>query len=170
MCVKPKVWTTETVRSRVIEEGNCWIWQHGLNSAGYPMASIHGRVSLVGAWLYFHLNGGEPDRKHFITTKCRNKLCVSPLCLQRESRSDVNRRRKMNPAKKYAMYRDQSFKNGFAKIDMEKAREIRASSDHWTVIAEKYGLKQDAIYKIRANKSWIEQVANSSVFNWRPAA
>lgn len=68
------------------------------------------------------------------------------------------------------MYRELAFKNGFAKIDMEKAREIRASSEHWTVLAERYGLGEDAIYKIRANKSWIEQVANASVFTWRPAA
>lgn len=90
---KPKVWTAETVRSRVVEEGDCWIWQNGCNGSGYPMAHIEGRVSLVGAWLYFHLNGGGPDRKHFISAKCRNRRCVSPLCLVRESRSDINKRR-----------------------------------------------------------------------------
>lgn len=164
------VWTVKMVHDRIKEEGDCWIWQLGVSSRGYPQARIDRKASLVGAWLYHHLNSTAPDRRHVVKTKCGNRLFVSPKCLVRVSRSESVAAASRNAVKVTLALRARAIREGWAKLDMEKARAIRASNESAAALAEVYGVSRDAIYKIRRGTNWAESAANSSVFNWRPAA
>ncbi len=46
----------------------------------------------------------------------------------------------------------------FAKITMEIAREIRASSESAIVLAKRYGVSDETIYSVRHNRTWREDV------------
>lgn len=43
-----------------------------------------------------------------------------------------------------------------ARLDMEKARAIRASSDNDTELAEQYGVSRETIRQIRLGRTWRE--------------
>jgi hypothetical protein len=160
-------WTFQTLHDRCTEEGNCRLWNGSLNSAGHPTASINGKNTLVRRYVLEHLMDKRLGRTNRAATYCNNPVCCSERCLFVSSPSAVLKRAYVtlmqNPAELHKR-RQFSVKAGFAKLNMEKADQIRASQEAPKVLAERFGVSTNSIYEIRRGHSWRRSTANS-VFN-----
>ena len=162
-------WTLQTVLDRCEEVGECWLWKQGLQSKGYPQASINGKSGQsVRRHVYVDLMGKKPPgSKWCIVSRCRNRRCVSPRCLMLKSRADVNQ----------AAYdrglRRPSLPPGpvgcaVPKLTPELVDQIRQiEGQTQTAIAKRYGVHPRTICKILRGEAW-KAPAENSVFGWRP--
>lgn len=177
MSGKAHKWTLKTVRDRSEQEGACWLWARDINvRTGFPQACINGKSGMsVRRFVFTCLMRKELPKGHVVSTTCGNKACVSPRCLVAKTYGEVlsdaykTGARWITRASQLERTMD---RKGHVKLDLTKAREIRASkesSDYW---ARKCGVNRRTINKVRANQSWPEpQVAvNASVFTWAAAA
>ncbi len=172
MSVKHTVWTLDTVRSRCVEEGECWIWGQALNSCGYPQASVNGKNTRVQRFIFTDLLGKELPAGHVISQSCRNKACCAPDCQiaitygQRLVRTYAEGR-KSSVAERIGK-REKLIAQGWpVKLDMQKAREIRSRvGETHAALAAEFKVHPKTIYEIRRNRSWTEAANGSSVFTW----
>lgn len=153
----------KTIRDRCTEDGDCWIWQQAVNSAGYPQASIDGkggqmvrRAALVAA-------GKQPAKRYKrVTDNCGNRRCCNPEHLRWSCFSDLlkesYRTGRRNTRAEYLKRLEASQRTGKAKLTWEKVREIRVRlvNETCSKIAPDYGVKEKAITNIKFNRSWRE--------------
>lgn len=167
---KAKVWTLADVQAMCIEEDDCWIWKGAIRPDGQPFGWMNGRVRLIRQWVYLTTKRIEKQPGMRVFGGCGKYGCVAAGCSEYVSYADSTRRMKRDKARDMLVQRQRNIDRGNAILNMEKAREIRRSDLPQRKLAEIYGVSQSAIRRIKANELWAEQVANSSVFNWRPAA
>lgn len=106
-------------------------------------------------------NGG-PVRLYVVCDN-DNPNCANPEHLFLGTRSDNH---KDSYRKGRGGFQKHPEHAGNRKLDMEKARAIRASSDSAAVLAERYGVSRNAIWHIRSGKRWAEPAARA-VERWR---
>lgn len=127
---------------------------------------------MVRRWVYENLKGYKLRPKHVVTSTCRNRACCNPSHLRQVTMSEslalahqFGERRANNAATK----RNAGMKAGIYKLNMEIAREIRASFGLSNQeLAEKFGISKLHVSAIKNNRCWKESVQGNSVFNWRP--
>lgn len=73
--------TEERWRSRVIEDGTCLVYPHGLDKDGYAVIWHEGRRTRVHRWTYEHFVGPIPDDLP-LDHLCRNVACCLPSHLE----------------------------------------------------------------------------------------
>lgn len=157
-------------------EGRCQVWQQGVNGKGYPQATIHGSPMLVARFVLMQSLGRQILPKHCAVPRCGNKRCVSAHCLREVSRSDVlsdvYRTGRRRVELELEGRRGIMLAQGKAKLDMQKAREIRLLQGRETAtdLAKQFGVSRKTITSIWAGQRWAEAANGSSVFAWRPAA
>lgn len=162
------------LRIRTEHDGNCVIWQQGLNSHGYPQGRWDNRPVLVARLVIQHRDKRPMSRKECAVAACGNRLCVSEICLKRTNRSVVMRRSYRSGARdlsKERIARNQiAIDKGWAKLDWQKVDEIRAKYPHKNItqLAQEYGMSQKAVSKVVRNLSWVRCEIPASVFQWRP--
>lgn len=158
-------WSLDRLRDRCDEIGNCLLWRETVNSAGYPCASIDGKATMVRMWVYTGLMGKQLLGGRQVTARCFNKRCCSPLCLFSATRKEILKRAyvQIMADPEEARKRQQfSVTNGFAKLDQERADEIRLSDLTAKELAAMHKVSSHTIYQIRAGKSYtIPKIANS---------
>jgi hypothetical protein len=149
----------KTIRDRCTEDGDCWIWQQGVNSAGHPQARVYGKSEMVRRHALVE-SGKEPyGRYKRVTDTCGNRLCCNPAHLKWACQADIVRAAyragKRNTASEYLSRVCAVQKTGFAKLDWKRALEIRARADEPTrLLAKEYGVGVHCINNIKANRSW----------------
>jgi hypothetical protein len=173
-------WTLKTVQDRCIEDGECWIWQQGVNSKGYPQACINGKGGLiVRRFVYENLMGRNLRKGFVVSSRCNNRLCCSPDCLVQKTRSEVLEGsyargvRSVESEYMARVLRHMRDKTFHVRLDFDKAREIRArlaQGETTAALSKEFGVGQSAIRDIRRNITWREQSSNASVFTWAAAA
>ncbi len=67
----------ESILARCIEEGDCLIWPHGVNSSGQPMARIDGKITMLRPAV-FHSKGKPLRPGNRVTTSCDCARCLNP--------------------------------------------------------------------------------------------
>lgn len=157
-------------------DGRCQVWQQSVNGKGYPQANIYGSPMLVSRFVLEQKLGRKILPKHCAVPLCGNTRCVSEHCLREVSRSDVLRdvyrsgRRRVDL--ELEARREIMLSQGRAKLDMQKARQIRTlqGSETATDLAKQFGVSRKTITSIWAGQRWAEAANGSSVFAWRPAA
>lgn len=171
---KAEPWTEKTLRDRCTEVGECLIWDHGVNGMGYPQAHIDGKGGqMVRRWVFTRLMGNELKKGHVVSAKCEQILCCSQGCLVDRTYS-VNLRKSYKDGKRctvaeYTKRQQQRIDCGFAKLNLEKARQIRARKDESSaVLAAEFGITTNHVTSVWREQCWKEAAANSSVFAWRP--
>ena len=165
--------TLESLHAYCTAEGDCLLWNLGTNSAGYPMARLDGPAQNVRRYVFSELMGKELCGKHRVSSKCNNRLCVSPHCLIRLtpgqiiSRSYVNR----NQDDELEYRRAKMIERYGAVLSLDIARKIRAERMHEpnNNLAREYGCSKKTIYEVKRGTIWRERRVASSVFSWRPA-
>ena len=171
-------WNTDLVRSRCEVDGDCWIWANGLNNRGYPQASIERKPQLVGRWVLNQMltsAGRKPlNSKEVAVPRCANRLCVSPACPEKRTRSKLLIESYASKArdKEIEARRERAIARGWAKLTHEQAREIRLVQGQRRAVdlGNEFGVHPDTIRRIWRGDKWREQHAANSVFTWRPAA
>ena len=149
----------EFVQQHTVDDGGCLIWTGRLScSSGAPkMGNKSARRE------YFQATKGPIRAGRVITSTCGHHLCMEHLA--QITRSDVSRKQNADPsirARKRASSARASRAKG--KINMEIARQIRASTDSLDVEAAKHGVDRSLIHKIRTHKAWREDVFQASPF------
>ena len=66
-------------------DGECWIWQEGLDKDGYPNYIRFGGKRYRPHRLVYELYIGELDLNLTIDHLCRNKICIRPEHLEQVS-------------------------------------------------------------------------------------
>lgn len=148
----------------VEEVGDCWLWQRGTTPHGYPIMKIAGfgccHVRRVVATLVGHqLATREP-----VETTCNERCCLNPAHLRPSNsrqiaKSAAKRGAFSSLTRRIKIAKNRRMANG-VKIDIEKAREIRASSESGPVLAKRYGIAKSAINRIKRGEAWIEYQDN----------
>jgi len=147
------MWFDKWLEERVIPEPNsgCWIWLKATDTAGYGMAKDYrtSRNDKAHRLVYRHLIGEIP---HGICVchHCDNRLCCNPdhlfLGTKRDNANDRDRKGRCK--------RNDGLFNGRHKLTPEEVLEIRLMPGSQQSIADRYGVSQVAISKIKLGKHW----------------
>lgn len=151
--------TLESLRSRVIEVGDCWEWQGYMQNGTPQVVAYPGGVKKMVSVrkTLRELVTGQPQPDGHYSNTCGNHRCVNPEHTLYKSESghmrEMGRKRKVTAvtANKLRKFRVEA---GLAKLDESKAQEIRLSPEPAPVLAERFGVSKSWITKIRRGKAW----------------
>lgn len=140
-----------------IEDGDCLIWNGRLSkSSGHPKYG-----DMVMRREVWKARNGPLMACELITVTCGNPKCLEHLAIT--TKSEIARRTNADPSVK-ARKRLSGAKSARArannKLSMEKAREIRLSSDNDLVLAKVYGVDHSMISKVKRNEAWVESFSS----------
>ena len=147
------------VMSRVVEVGDCLEWKGGY-MVRVPAIVFQGKNMNVRRALALDaklLDGKNADKVAVV--RCLNWRCVRPEHIQVLSRKKLQQRtadlghfsaKTVGARKKSASARKR------AKLSVEIAAEIRASTDTQRELAKRYGVSQSLVYAIRKGLVWRE--------------
>lgn len=163
----------DLIGKRAEWEGDCLIWRKCLRDGVPVFSAPDGKTYNVRRW------GMEQTGKNMsgllACSSCADPLCIAPLHFvaltrqQLQARSaerGVFRRGNVNAAKAAA-------NRSRAVISLEMVRTVRsdfASGLTQAEICRRYGLNKGTVWKLVRHVIRKEEVANSSVFSWRPLA
>jgi hypothetical protein len=150
-------------RSFVDPDTGCWHWRMGL-SAGAPRVHIcidgkhtamRGRRAAL--LLADRLNPGQTA---FARITCRSDDCVNPDHCRSGTRSQhgswltQSGRYVDSVARKVAPFKSRAARA--RKLDIHKAREIRASDETLEVLSLRHGVCKSVVQGVKANRLWRE--------------
>lgn len=149
--------TLETIKDRCHEVADCWLWKNATSDGGYPIVKVRGCGCRLVRRLVLDFVGTPAMPRQPVVTTCGEKLCVNPAHLKASTTAAVSQAAAAKgafsgvarAAKIAAFKRAES-----AKLDMEKAREIRLSSESGPVLAARYGVNKSVINNIKRGTSW----------------
>jgi hypothetical protein len=118
-------------------ETPCHVWQRAKDSGGYGIMKRDGRLLSAHRVVWEEAHGPLP-KKARIHHLCETKACV--------------RLDHLSPEKNHCSH----MQRHAPKLTMEKAREIRASSESGVALARRYGVSRSEISLIRRGKHWRE--------------
>jgi hypothetical protein len=122
----------EGIDYEVDPETGCWLWLRYLESNGYGHDGAHGwahRISWVRA------NGPIPVGLQLDHGDCPRR-CIRPDHLELVTSGENTRR------------------GSLAKLDWPTVRAIRALSEPHTVTAERFGISESVVCRVRGRKAW----------------
>lgn len=164
-------WTLQTVYDRCEEIGDCWIWAQSLKANGIPQACIDGKGGRnVRTYIYDVLSGKKRPPKSTVGSTCNERRCCNPAHLVWRSRSQVvSSSYKSGARHKFSLTldrRERAVRNGWAKLTMEQAQEIRfkAATMRRKDLAAEYGVVVSTIREIINGNLW-KPLDGHSIFN-----
>jgi hypothetical protein len=149
----------------------CWLWRGYTYPSGYGYISFGGVRKTVHRWAYILWNGLVADGLdvHHI---CGHRSCCNPehlLVLSRKAHAQLDRTGLRNGQNTHPERRAVGARNGAvlypeklvrgvdvhtAKLNPAKVRKIRAASGLQREVAERFGVDQTTVSRIKLNKSW----------------
>jgi hypothetical protein len=156
---KQAVHTLASIMARTEDYGDCQVWT-GYAPNKTPSLDYYGKMTSVRRVIAI-LSGREIKDEGFFAAKCGTDLCVCPEHIIQRSRA-VHMRVMAKGAATGTVHTERIRKvtltrrKQSAKLDMGKARDIRASEESGPVLAQRYGVNRSLINKVRANKAWID--------------
>jgi hypothetical protein len=134
----------------------CWIWTGAFDGDGYGMFS-YGRVSKTGGrtaaqrahrFVFEKFMGAPIPGDLVVMHMCDTPQCVNPLhlCLGTIDDNMADRNRKGRQAR--------GERNRGARLTEAQVLEIRASTEHPNILAERYGVSAPLIYNIISRRIW----------------
>ena len=148
------------LRCRCDQDTGCLLWQQGVNQSGAPVAS---HLAPDGRKPTFQLRRVVWQNRHgeippgmLVTVSCGHPRCL--MHLELVTKSEVVRRRWAKPdgrAKLTAAATRAS--RARAKVDMDTAREVRASPETLEQVAARLGISIATASLIRRGERWKER-------------
>lgn len=141
-----------------IKKDRCWLWIGGNKGNGYGSFNLAGKTVPAHRAAFILFCDGDPTGLD-VCHRCDNRACVNPshlflgtrlenmrdcLAKGRTARGD-----RLNP--RHGEY------SSSAKLDWQRVRAIRASSEPSKQLARTYGVSADSINRIRRNDTWKEE-------------
>jgi hypothetical protein len=166
------------IKARCVEVGECWEWQGAMSNARSPIAALvtqypkqpKTRAIRAGTHvLAWEAHTGKSAAGKRVWRTCCNTLCVNPQHTRAGSQAQMSAWLasaglcKRTPSAVASITRAK--RATAAKLTMEQAREIRASTDGVIALGERYGVNKSLISRIKAGKAWRETVLASSIFS-----
>ena len=142
----------------------CWVWKAGANGDGYGHFNVDGRD--VGAHRFaLSIAYGDAAKGKIAAHHCDNPKCVRPSHLfpatTKENAEDCVRKGRSLPGAKNPSRRPDVWEklprgeaSARAKLTEKAVREIIASKEQGKVLAERYGMGQSQISRIRRRQAW----------------
>jgi hypothetical protein len=162
--------TLESVLAQCVEFADCLLWQGYLHGR-YPCMPSPFRGVMVRRWIWQQTHDRTSSSSTYVVrATCGERLCCNPahlkLCTRTQLAVDTNRARVQHM--EYPQRLAARTRLGLNKLDIEKARAIRADDRPMPDIAKHYNVSRKMVYKIKRGISWREGVHGSSVFTFRP--
>jgi hypothetical protein len=136
--------------SKVLKTDTCWLWQRQLNNKGYGCFyfshSGNRRNMYAHRMSWIMANGPIPAGLNVLHI-CDTPACVNPSHLRLGSQAD-----NISDCKSKGRFADTRAHG--AKLSEQQVRAIRNDARKHHLIAADYGVKRDAIWKIKNNRSW----------------
>lgn len=153
--VEEGAYLLKRIRNGCREDGDCLVWKGHCGKGEMPVMSVKGVPRTVRRLTYQHAVGPVGAGMEVVST-CGTPRCVAPEHLKKISKTQ---RRRESAAKRSAgasvrLLSANRVRQG--KLDMEKARAIRASEETGPVLAERYGVSTALISLVRRGQSWAE--------------
>lgn len=153
-------YTVESLRARTIEVGECWEWQgysaHGTPQVFSPSGNPKRRMVSVRR-LFRELITGQPQPDGFYSVSCGNVECVNPdhtlYRTQKLHFKAMGKKVGESPVRALKISQYHRTKEN-AKLDEQKAQEIRLSNESCRELAKKYGVNQALISRVRRGEIW----------------
>lgn len=139
--------------SKCREDADCLIWTGSLSySSGHPKYNNKAVRRMV-----YELAKGTIPTGSLITTTCGCTQCLNPEHLALTTKSKAATKGNSCPTVRMRKAIASAIANrATGKLDMQKASEIRASSEGIDELAERYGVDRTLISKVRRNVAWRE--------------
>jgi hypothetical protein len=127
----------------------CWLWLGALSRGGYGSITRKGTKAYCASW---RLYKGEIPHGLCVCHHCDNPSCVNPdhLFLGTIADNNADRGRKKRGKK----IGNQGTKHPYSKLTDEQILEIRISAEPLKVLANRYGVVESCICKIRRGYAW----------------
>lgn len=122
------------VAGHVVAESGCWLWQGATDAKGYGRLERDGHY-LAHRW-YYEQRHGPGSAGAQLDHRCRVPSCVNPDHLEPVTGTENVRRGRS------------------AKLSVETARVILASSEDALTLARRYGVSRSTIYGVRHRRQW----------------
>lgn len=124
----------------------CWWWTGPVNHGGYGHLRPGGKTTIV-THIALHLDGRPRPVGLLALHSCDQPLCVNPRHLRWGTRLDNTRD---------AQARGRFNNKGGAKLSVDDVREIKRTprSVEAQVLADRFGVERQAIYRIRYGQRW----------------
>lgn len=153
----------ERILSRCQQQAECWIWSGCVQWCGTgPSMRAGGKTRCVRQFVAEEL--GLDTKGMYAVVGCRHPMCVSPHCVELVTRAELQKRsgEAMTLAHKMRLS-EQARKQipRLAKLDEQKAAEIRASDLSTRELAKLYGVTQSAIWCVKKGRTWKPSAANN---------
>ena len=143
----------ERMKKLMVEDADCLIWTGGLAChGGHPKFTARGLETTGCRRIVYRAVHGRLPGKMQVTTKCGNRLCLNPEHLELITKAEVRRRQPPNALR--VANSAKAMREKHAKLTMEKAREIRESTETFDALAAKYGVNRSRIAKIKNGEAW----------------
>jgi len=143
------------IRRRCTEDAGCWLWTGYCDKGTVPVINLDGVPTTVRRQVYLAAVG--PIRTGYeVTNSCERQKCVAPEHLKQLSKAQRRREMSRNRPASALVRITSANRLRQGKLDMEKARAIRASEEPAKVLAERYGVSQTLIGFVRRGISWQE--------------
>lgn len=139
--------------AKVDKSGDCWVWT-GAKSSGYGSFRVGDSVKTAHRVAWEMVRGPIPPGDHHGTTcvchTCDNPVCVNPdhlfLGSQADNVADRDRKNRRAPPN--------GSKNGRTSLCESDVLLIREMDHPRSVIAEWFGISEQAVYRIRTRNTW----------------
>jgi hypothetical protein len=144
-------WTVDRILSCCEEDGDCLIWTGLNNSIGIPKIR-----NTSGRRVMWELKNGEIPPGMLVSTTCGRAGCLEHLALSTKSEIVARSHERPHTKARVTAANRRSARRERAKINMDIAREIRASDETGLAIAARLGISNDLVSLVRQGKSWRE--------------
>lgn len=155
-------WEDLALRCDMEQDGDCWIWRGHVDDRRRIRVHFQGESTSMGQVIGFLRTGKRPTKAVWVRT-CNSDMCCNPEHWGPSTMSAVQRR---NPAANLSLRKLKVTIacRAIAKIDEEKARDIRESTEPYAVRAKRHGLSISHTGRIARGEAWKPTTLINSVF------
>lgn len=151
-----------------VDRSDCWLWIGG-TGGNYKGRLRYGRIRFDGHVCYVHrvvyqlVHGPlDPDQQlvRNVARCLSDERCCNPdhwIVSDKHKKSKLlKQQRRLSRGQTHSLAVARGRRRTAQKLTIEKAREIRASTDPAQVVADRYGIDRSMVYHIRRGDSWAE--------------
>ena len=151
-------WGVDEIRANCridkTDEDSCWKWRGYSNTESHPYMMIGGRLLGARRRMYGMTHKQPVARHHCIVMACGESTCLNPKHMVQQHRQSVMRKG-TNEALRIAKIAATHRRMG--KLDESKVSEILASNEHAWRLAERFGVSEFVIFRVRRGDAWADK-------------
>jgi hypothetical protein len=160
--------TADQLLARCEPYGDCLLWTGGLANKGGTPRIYENKKPISVRRVIYEARHGEIRNGYKIVPCCGERLCLEPDHLRARSvaqlLADHNRCTGGLTPSHVAALTARARNRSSNKMTLERAREIRASTEPSRKLADKHGVCRALICRIKRGECWAETTRGASIF------